>query len=122
MKLNLEQGSGNIIKSFSVGELRINDVTFTDHVIVSADKIIEKWSPACITDLSIADFTVAISSMPELIIFGSGAIQTFPPTTVITDIMREGIGFEVMDTGAACRTFNILAAEGRNVIAALLVT
>jgi len=121
MLLTREQNSGNIIRSFSAGELRINDEIYTDHVIVSADTIIENWSPANIADLSIADFTDAMSATPEVIVFGTGITQTFPPLALMTDIMRRGIGFEVMDTGAACRTFNVLAAEGRKVIAALLL-
>jgi len=121
MLLTREQNSGNIIRSFSAGELRINDEIFTDHIIVSADTIIENWSPANIMDLSIADFTDAMSAAPEVIVFGTGTTQTFPPLALMTDIMRRGIGFEAMDTGAACRTFNVLAAEGRKVVAALLL-
>lgn len=129
MQIDREPGYGNIIRSFSVGELRINDAVFTNHVIVSTDAIIENWSPADIENLSIADFAdalgdtvgAAVSAAPEVILFGTGATQIFPPGTVITDILRRGIGFEVMDTGAACRTFNVLAGERRNVVAALLV-
>ncbi len=121
MQLDREQVSGNIIRSFSAGELRINNATFTDHVIVSSAAVIENWSPTNIKDLSITDFAAALGTTPEVIIFGTGTTQIFPPTAVMTDIMRQGIGFEVMDTGAACRTFNVLTAEHRNVVAALLV-
>jgi uncharacterized protein len=121
MQLDRETGSGNIIKSYSAGELRINDAIFTNHVIVSADDIIENWSPAIISELSIADFSVAIRSRPELIIFGTGIEQIFPPATVMTEILRQGIGFEVMDTAAACRTFNVLAGERRRIAAALML-
>ncbi|MAF84384.1 MAG: hypothetical protein CL797_09815 [Chromatiales bacterium] len=121
MQFNREQSGGNIIRSFSAGELRINDAIFTNHVIVSTDTIIENWSPEKIMNLSIADFSEVLSATPEVIVFGTGITQTFPPGALMTDILRQGVGFEVMDTGAACRTFNILAAEQRNVIAALLV-
>ena len=121
MLLNRESGNGNIIRSFSAGELRINDAVFTNHVIVSADTIIGNWSPANITDLSTADFAEAIDAAPDVIVFGTGPIQIFPPGAIITEILRQGIGFEIMDTGAACRTFNVLVAENRNVVAALLV-
>jgi len=121
MQLDRETGSGNFIRSYSAGELRINDALFTNHVIVSADDIIENWSPAIISELSIADFSVAIRSHPELIIFGTGIEQIFPPAHVMTDILRQGIGFEVMDTAAACRTFNVLAGERRRIAAALML-
>jgi len=121
MQLDREPGNGNIIRSFSAGELHINDTIYTDHVIVSSDVIIENWSPASIMELSIADLAHAIDVAPELIILGTGATQTFPPGAIMTDIMRQGIGFEVMDTSAACRTFNVLTADRRHVVAALLV-
>jgi uncharacterized protein len=121
MLLNREQGNGNVIRSFSAGELRINDTIYTNHVIVSTDTIIENWLPADVKRLSIADFEDAMSATPELILFGTGTTQTFPSGALITDILRRGIGFEVMDTNAACRTFNVLAGEYRKVVAALLV-
>ena len=121
MQLDKEQGFGNIIRSFSAGQLHVNNTVFTDHVIVSTDAIIEHWAPADIMELSIADFAEAISASPEIIVFGTGTMQVFPSGALITDILRKGIGFEVMDTGAACRTYNVLAAERRNVVAALLV-
>lgn len=121
MQLDKEHGFGNIIRSFSPGCVHVNNGVFTNHVIVSTDTIIENWTPADIMELSIADFADALNESPELIVFGTGTTQIFPPGTLMTDIMRRGIGFEVMDTGAACRTFNVLAAERRSVVAALLV-
>ncbi len=121
MQLDREQGYGNIIRSFSTGELHINDSVLTDHAIVSVETIIDNWLPADIADLSIADFRDALDMTPEVIVFGTGPTQIFPPGALITDILRQGIGFEIMDTGAACRTFNVLAAERRRVVAALLV-
>ncbi|MDH3978015.1 MAG: Mth938-like domain-containing protein [Gammaproteobacteria bacterium] len=120
MQLDRETGNGNIIRSFSAGELLINNESYGSPVIVSAETIID-WSPASLDSLSIADFAAAISQKPEVILFGSGIAQHFPPMTVITEIMRAGIGFEAMDTSAACRTFNVLAGEHRKVVAALLV-
>jgi len=58
---------------------------------------------------------------PELVILGTGRRQRFPRTELIAPLVRAGIGWEVMDTGAACRTFNVLVAEGRRVAAALLL-
>jgi uncharacterized protein len=72
-------------------------------------------------NLSLADFSEVLSGAPEVIVFGTGITQTFPPGALVTDILRQGIGFEIMDTAAACRTFNVLTTERRNVIAALLV-
>lgn len=110
-----------MIRSFVAGELRINDQAFTAPVIVTTDEIIADWSPPGIAEMSIADFQPALDRDPAIILFGTGSAQHFPATTLITDIMRAGIGFEVMDTAAACRTFNVLAGEQRRVVAALLI-
>ena len=121
MQLDPEQRSGNFIRSFSAGEIHINNAVFTESLIITTDSIIERWPPADIATLSIADFRDAIGFAPELIVFGSGLKQQFPPTEVTTEILQRGIGFEVMDTAAACRTFNVLVGDGRIVAAALLL-
>ncbi len=121
MKLSAESGSGNVIRSFRSGELRLTEQTFDVHVILSATKIIRDWKPAAFSELSIADFEPAIALDPEIILFGTGEQQRFPDNALMTEIMRQGIAFEVMDTAAACRTFNVLVSEFREVVAALLV-
>ncbi len=121
MQLDLEKGDSLIIRSFSAGEIRINDQVVTTHIILAVDKIIGEWTPPPIEKLSIADFRLPLEHDPEVILFGTGLIQRFPKAELITDVLRRGVGFEVMATGAACRTFNVLASERRRVIAALLV-
>jgi len=121
MQLDLEKNSGIFIRSFAPGELRVNDEVITDPVILTPEDVIVDWRPPPIDALSITDFKAALAIEPELILFGTGAQHTFPPTPLVTEIMREGVGFEAMGTAAACRTFNVLTAEGRRVVAALLV-
>jgi len=121
MQLDLEKNSGIFIRSFSPGELRVNDQIIAGPVILTPEDIIVDWRPPSIDALSIADFDAALAIGPELILFGTGARHTFPPVTLFTEIMRAGIGFEAMGTAAACRTFNVLTAEGRRVAAALIV-
>lgn len=121
MKLSAESGSGNVIRSFRPGELRLVEQTFKSHVILSASEIIQDWKPAAFPVLSIADFEPAIALGPEIILFGTGKQQKFPDNALMIEIMRQGIAFEVMDTAAACRTFNVLISEFREVVAALLV-
>jgi uncharacterized protein len=121
MKLSAESGSGNVIRSFKPGELRLSEHTFENHIILSASKIIRDWKPAPFSELSIADFEPAIALDPEIILFGTGERQRFPDHALMIEIMRQGIAFEVMDTAAACRTFNVLVSEFREVVAALLV-
>ena len=121
MQLDLEKNSGVFVRSFSPGELRVNDEIITGPVILTPEDIIIDWRPPSIELLSITDFGAALAVDPELILFGTGARQAFPPTTLVTEIMRAGIGFEAMGTAAACRTFNVLTSEGRRVAAALIV-
>ena len=79
------------------------------------------WDCARFEDLTEAHFEKLAASQPELVIFGSGARLRFAPPALMRALMQNRIGIETMDTLAACRTYNILAGEGRRVIAALLI-
>ena len=79
------------------------------------------WECTRFEDLTEAHFTRLIETRPELVIFGSGAQLRFPPPALLRTLMAKRIGVETMDTLAACRTYNILAGEGRRVTAALLI-
>jgi len=121
VQLSLDDTNGILVRSFANGKLRVNDEIITGPVILTPQNIIPGWAPPATADLRMADFSAALDTGPEVIVFGTGATQVFPPASLITDIMRSGVGFEVMDTAAACRTFNVLAAEGRRVVAALII-
>ncbi len=121
MKLHAEKGSGNYIQSVSADSVVINGTTFSGPVIVSADRIITGWLPRPIADLQIDDFLPVLDLDPEVILFGTGPNHHFAGNRLMTAIMSRGVGFEVMATAAACRTYNVLAAEDRRVVAALLL-
>lgn len=121
MQLDREPSAGVFIRSFRPGTLRLADRAITSAVILTATEVITAWSPPDIGAMSIDDFTLALEHEPELLLLGTGTRQHFPAPEIGVQIMRAGIGFEVMDTRAACRTFNVLAAEGRRVMAALLL-
>ncbi|MCL4792559.1 MAG: Mth938-like domain-containing protein [Gammaproteobacteria bacterium] len=121
MQLDAEPGSGNYIQSVTAEMVRINGQSFRCHVIVSAGRIITDWEPRPIAELRVEDFQAAIDDQPETILFGTGAKHRFVSNFLLTAIMSQGIGFEVMGTAAACRTYNLLLGEGRRVVAALLL-
>ena len=121
MQLDLEKGSGILIRSFEEGKLHVNDQIIDINVMLTSDEIIADWSPASLENLSIADFELALARSPEVILLGTGLKQRFPHMQLITEIVRQGIGFEIMNTAAACRTFNVLASEQRQVVAALFL-
>ncbi len=79
------------------------------------------WLCSRFEDLTAGHFEQLAETRPELVIFGSGSLLRFPPPAFLRSLMAARIGLETMDTLAACRTYNILAGEGRNVVAALLM-
>jgi uncharacterized protein len=121
MQLNLEPQHGSYqIRSYQPGAVIINDKTYTQSVIVSATELFD-WQPQSLSELTSEHLQVILERKPQLFILGTGEKQIFPPTATIAILINNKIGVEVMDTGAACRTFNVLIAEGRKVMAGLLL-
>ncbi|MDP6436900.1 MAG: MTH938/NDUFAF3 family protein [Gammaproteobacteria bacterium] len=121
MKFTADSADGNVIRSFSPGEIRLHDKIIDTNVIISRDRIIADWNPPDIAEISLEDFRPALGLNPDIILFGTGINQHFPDIAVLTEIMRSGVAIEVMETHAACRTFNVLIGEHRAAVAALLV-
>ncbi len=110
----------NVIRGYGGGELRVNDAVYHGAVIVSPSAIIAEPEVHGLQDLERIDLARLLALRPELVLLGTGARQSFPPPAFGAMFLRAGIGFEVMDTGAACRTFNVLVLERRQVAALLL--
>ncbi|MFZ5593107.1 MAG: Mth938-like domain-containing protein [Pseudomonadota bacterium] len=100
---------------------RIRHETFTSSLVVTPEHLIRDWPPQTLTEITRAHFEDVASLTPEVVLFGSGARLWWPPIALLEPLVQHGIGIEVMDTAAACRTYNILVYEGRNVAAALLM-
>ena len=121
MRFTQDVSSGiNIIRAYGAGEFRINDTVFRGPLIVSSSAIVPGPAIGSADELAAAHAAQILALEPELVLLGTGAQQTFPGTVFAAQFLRVGIGFEVMDTGAACRTFNVLVAEQRRVVALLL--
>ncbi len=126
VKLHLDPITGaNAITGHGPGFVAINGGNVSNAVIVLPDKIIHPWvtgSPsASALSLCMDDFAALIDLKPELVVFGSGAVFRFPERSIMAAFANARIGFEVMDTPAACRTYNVLMSEGRQIAAALLI-
>ena len=122
MKLHLNTSQGqNTITGHGDGTIAVNGKPISHAVIVRPAADVLPWLVADIAALSIADFAPVIALKPELVVFGSGKVFHFPDVSIMAAFAAAKIGFEVMDTPAACRTYNVLVSEGRNVVAALLV-
>lgn len=113
--------SVNLVRSYGPGELRVNDTVYHHSVIVAAASIRAEPSLASVAELSAEHAQHMLDFEPELVLIGTGGRQVFPPAAFGARFLESGIGFEVMDTGAACRTFNVLVSEQRRVVALLLV-
>ena len=110
----------NVIRGYGGGELRVNEDVYRGAVIVSPSTVIAEPNVHGLQDLEQVDLARILALKPELVLLGTGARQSFPPPVFGAQFLRAGIGFEVMDTGAACRTFNVLVMEQRQVAALLL--
>lgn len=122
MKLQADIAEGlNVIKSHDLGSVRVNDMAFTHSILVPPTGEVLAWPVSNLSELTEAHFAQIAAAKPELVIFGSGPTLRFPPPAVLRPLMAARIGIETMGTAAACRTYNILVGEGRQVMAALIV-
>ena len=122
MKLHLNTTDGqNAITGHGDGYVAVNRQQITQSLIVMPAQLINPWLIADPAAVALADFDTLLELGPELVVFGSGRSFRFPDQRIMAAFLQRRIGFEVMDTPAACRTYNVLMGEGRNVAAALLV-
>lgn len=109
------------IRAFKPGIIQINEKTFTQSLIVAPDRLIENWSPQSVAELTLEALSPIIALQPDILLIGTGAKLVFLNIELYGDLINQGIGVEIMDTGAACRTYNALSSENRNVVAALII-
>lgn len=109
------------IRSYQPGELKINKQVLTTSAIVTPVKLIENWQPQTCDELSAEHFTVLAELKPDVVIIGTGAEMVFLPADLYGALINQGIGVEFMDTRSACRTYNALSSENRDVAAALII-
>jgi uncharacterized protein len=122
MKIHLETGMGqNLIRAYAPGRITINEVVYATSLIVTPNQVVAEWPPATFADLLVGHFEMIVPLQPEVVILGTGARLQFPAPALTRSLVEAGIGLEVMDTGAACRTYNFLMSDGRRVAAALLM-
>ena len=122
MKFTLEPASGaNLIRGYSATEIRIGEHRVTRSCIVSADQLVTDWEPASFAELAVGHLEAILALDPELVLIGTGSTQRFPPPAVRAAFAARRVGLEVMQLGAACRTFNVLVQEERRVAAGLFL-
>ena len=122
MKITATQRANlNFIRGYAPGEIRIGEQSIHSNCLVTANQLITDWQANDAATLSLAHLEPMLALKPEIVVLGTGERQQFPPAEIYAALLSRRIGFEVMDLGAACRTFNVLLSEDRSVLAALLL-
>ena len=109
------------ISAYSPDSVTINETVYRQNLILSADEITCPWDVPSLDQLSPENLESVLARSPEVVLLGTGETQQFPDPKIFALFGQRGIGLEVMDNGALCRTFNILVAEDRAVIAAIFI-
>jgi uncharacterized protein len=117
-----EEGSSNglTIQGYQSGRFLVGGKFHQSSLLVTPEQVSD-WPVDAVEQVTADDFAQALALAPEIIIYGTGKRQVFPPSDIYANVINQGIGLEVMDTAAACRTYNILVSEGRRVAAILLM-
>lgn len=121
IELDLTEQSNNRIDSYHKGHIIINGESYSSSLIVTPTQLITHWEPKSCSDFASQHFAQITSLKPEIILIGTGQHSIFPPQELLLPILEMNIGLEIMDTGAACRCYNLLMNEGRKIAAGLIL-
>ena len=122
MKFHLADTSGlNVFTGYGAGYVDINRTRCESSVVVLPDRIVSPWDAATFDALAPAHFEFLAGLGMEIVLLGTGPRLRFPAPALQRIVLEKGTGLEMMDASAACRTYNILASEGRKVAAAILL-
>jgi uncharacterized protein len=123
MRLSLDSANSNthVIHAYDQGYITVNDQKIHRSMVITPERLISDWPPQSFAELDEAHFEALQALKPEIVLLGTGRRQRFPHPRLTRCLIQRGVGVEVMDTAAACRTYNIIMAEGRRVAAALLM-
>jgi uncharacterized protein len=120
MKLHDSAPSGvQVVTAYGADYVAVNGVRYADSIVLLPDRVVA-WGGRSFDALTPEDFAFLGTLRAEIVLLGTGARQRFPHPRLSAPLARAGMGLEVMDAQAACRTYNILVAEARKVAAALL--
>ncbi len=116
-----DPSDGLPIRGYAPGRIRVGDKDYATSLIVTPVRVLAPWAPRSAAELAREHFETVLGLNPELIVLGTGERHQFPDPAIYAAVIGRGVGIEIMDTGAACRTYNILMSEGRRVAAALIM-
>ena len=113
---------GYFITLYDENTIQINGKNFHNSLIISNQQLKTDWPARSPEELDAEHFSAIIELKPELVLIGTGNTLVFPPVETYAELIKLGVGVEIMDTGAACRTYNILSGEGRHVVCGLILS
>jgi uncharacterized protein len=121
VKFHLATTNANLVTAFGRGWIRIGTTEYRSSLILTPETVSTGFAPEGFAGLVEADFARLLEGRPDVVLLGTGEAIRFPHPRLTQALVGAQVGLEVMDTAAACRTYNILAAEGRRVTAALIM-
>ncbi|KAB8190181.1 hypothetical protein FKV24_008695 [Lysobacter maris] len=122
MQLTLEHPDHEFfLRGADGGSALVNERRLESSFVLAPDRLVEDWAVADIGALGADDLAPVLALKPEVVLLGTGEAQVFPSAAVMAACLSQGVGLEVMSNAAAARTFNVLAGEGRRVVAAFIL-
>lgn len=119
MRFTRESNSAISVQSVTDGQIRIGGEIYRKTIALTTSEVVTDWQPAPLAELTPEDLAPLTEMRPAVVVIGTGSSNVFAPREIMFSLARLGIGLEVMNTAAAARTFNVLAGEGRKVVAIL---
>jgi uncharacterized protein len=120
MQLAKERTDANVIRAREAGRLLVGERWVSGSVIVSASDVVTGWAVDDPAALALADLEPALALEPDIVLLGTGDAVVLPDVDLIAELAARGVGLEIMSSAAACRTFNVLVHEHREVVVALI--
>jgi uncharacterized protein len=122
MKFTQQSPDGvNLIRRYGADFIVIGEEEIRASCIVSARTLTRDWAPRAVEDLTLVNLAPLFALAPEVIVLSTGPSQKFPRAALRAEFASRRIGLEIMEVGAACRTYNVLVSEERNVVGAILL-
>ncbi|HET9819432.1 MAG TPA: Mth938-like domain-containing protein [Rhodanobacteraceae bacterium] len=123
MELNLERPRDFLfVRKAGAHSVTVVDRPFTASLILTRETVIDDWAVTDVAAMTAEHVAPILALNPDVVLLGTGARQRFPSQAVLAEFLQHGVGVEVMDNAAAARTWDILASEGRNVVAAFILS
>ncbi|MBS0215342.1 MAG: hypothetical protein JSR63_03535 [Proteobacteria bacterium] len=110
-----------VLRGADGGRVLVNNLALTSSCIVAPNTLVTDWPVTAVAALDDAALAALIDLQPDVILLGTGERQAFPPARVVAAVLQRGIGLEPMANAACARTYNVLAGEGRKVVAAFVL-